>query len=337
MTIYTTPESLGIIPEKSRASQLSEALGGGLTQGIQSGLELLAQDKIEKMKQMGQQQKFAQLQSILGGSDVPGEDIEVDFLDSARPPSSFKSADLTDAQILAVSQLDPTMGKLLQAQKSMSGKEVASRFKETKDIRKEILNQSKAARENDTRLERMKQLNASGKLIDPLYNATLEKLGLDIPALKNPDSQEFEKLTNDMFRNIREIFGNRINVIEIITFLKTIPTLSQSQEGRNRVIRNLKLLNRGAQARVKAMKEIIKENGGTPPYDLGEQVEERISPELDNMSAQFIAGPSPSFDTLPAPSGIKKTEISMIDPQGRRRAVEKKDVKAAKAAGYKLQ
>ncbi len=319
MTIYTTPESFED-PTPGFGGQLGKALGGG----ISSGLQLLLQSKLQKM---GEREKLAQLQSILGGSDVGGEDIEVDFLDSARDQPPFKSQDLTDAQILAVNQIDPKMGALLQVQKSAAGKEVASKFKETKEIRKEIINQSKAARENDVRLERMAKLNDSGKLISPLFNATLQKLGLDIPALKNPDSQEFEKLSNDMFRNIREIFGNRINVIEIQTFLKTIPTLSQSQEGRTRVIRNLKLLNRGAQARIKIMREIMKENEGVPPYDVGEQIEERISSKLDKMATEFVAGPVEE---------IKTSEVIMIDPVGNVRKVPKSQAADAKKAGYKL-
>ena len=295
MTIYTTPQSF-----EDPTPSVGQRFGSALGEGLSSGLQLLLQSKLQRM---GEREKLSQLQSILGGSDVPGQDIEVDFLDSARPQTPFRAEDLTDAQVLAINQLDPKMGALLQNQKTAAGREVGSKFKETKEIRKEILNQSKAAKENNTRLDRMGKLNKSGKLINPLYNATLKKLGMDVAALKNPDSQEFDKLSNDMFKNIREIFGNRINVIEIQTFLKTIPTLSQTQEGRSRVIRNLKLLNRGAQERLKAMKEITKENRGVPPYDIGEQIEERISPELDKMSAEFIAGPS---EEKPQPEKVQR-------------------------------
>ncbi len=287
MTIYTGPE-LFEDSTPSFGSTLGTALGGGISEGLKmlmkSKMDRMAQKEKRAQEQAVELQKFAQLQSLLGGGGAPG---------GAPPPETASRGaptDFSDQQILKASLIDNQLGNLLQKQKDSKERGVASKFKETKETRKTIINQARAARENNTRLERMNVLNERDNLINPIYNATLKKLGLDIAALKNPDSQEFDKLTNDMFKNIREIFGNRISVIEIVTFLKTIPTLNQTQEGRRRVIRNLQLLTRGAPARFEIMREILKENGGVPPYDLGVQIEERASGVLDKMSSEFIGG-----------------------------------------------
>jgi hypothetical protein len=321
MTIYTTPEAFA-----DTTPSAGGRLGASLGTGISSGLKMLLEGKIKKMHE---REKLNQLRSILGGADVPGDDIQADFLDSARTDSPKRG--LTNDQILAVSQIDPNLAKIIQSQKESFSKEEASKFKETKDVRKEIRGQARAARENNMRLDRMSKLNESGKLISAGYNELLKKFGLDVPILKNPASQEFDKLSNDMFRNIREIFGARITNLEVDAFLKTIPTLSNTKEGRIRIIKNLKALNEGASLRLKAMNEIIKENRGVPPYNLGEQIEERISPELDKLSTRFVEG-----EPTPTSSSLQENEVIMIDPQGRRRAVTKKDVQAAKKAGYKL-
>jgi hypothetical protein len=278
---------------------VGEQIGRGLGGGLSGGLQQLVASKIAAKQQ---QQKLATIRSLLGGADLPGEDTEVDFLDKSvqRP-----SGEVTNEQILAVSQLDPNLAKILQSQQKAGIQDKASRFKETKEVRKDLLNQSKAAKENDLRLDRMNELNEQGKLIPGLYNDLMKKFGVDFSALKNPDSQEFEKLSVDMLKNAREIFGARVTNFEVQNFLKSIPNLSQSKEGRSRVIRNFKLLNEGARARSDALRDVLKENRGVPPYDLGEQVEEKIGPKLDQISEKFVAGAqiespsSQSFESLP--------------------------------------
>lgn len=251
---------------------------------------------------------------------MPGEDLEVDMLDSARATRGAPK-DITNEQILAISAIDPNMAKLLQSQKDTGSKETASKFKETKEVRSNIISQAQAANENNMRLNRMGKLNESGKLIGGLFNSTLKKFGLDLPALKNPESQEFEKLSTDMLRNAKEIFGARVTNFEMDTFLKSIPTLSQTKEGRERVIRNLKIFNEGATKRLDAMKKIIKANRGTPPYDLGEQIEEMIGSDLDKMMSNFVAGAPESgggMTELPNPNTIKEGRIIIDRATGKR-------------------
>lgn len=300
-----------IIGQTDIGSQLGGALGGGLSQGISSGLDLLVRAKMEGLssqaKNQLQMQRLAQIQSILGGADVMGSDTDVDFLDAAQENPS--TGEISNEQILAISQLDPNLAKIMQSQKDSSSKETATRFKETKDVRKSIVSQARAARENDMRLNRMSELNKEGKLISGLYNDSLKKLGIDFDTLKNPESIEFQKLSTDFLRNAKEIFGSRVTNFEIGTFLKAIPSLSQSPEGRDRVIRNLQLLNKGADFRLKAMKEVMKENKGVPPYDLDERIEEKVGPQLEEISKEFIEGPSGTqasesitFESLPSAS-----------------------------------
>ena len=280
---------------------LGEEIGRGLGSGGVSALQMLIQ---AKLKGMQQREKMAQLQSILGGADTAGTDLSVDLIEDKKEPAR---GEITDSQILAVSQLDPNLAKIMQSQKDSSSKEKASRFKETKEARKDIVKQAQAARENDMRLGRMQELNRSGKLISGLYNDALKKFGIDFDVLKNPESIEFQKLSTDFLRNAKEIFGARVTNFEVNTFLKAIPSLSQSPEGRERIIRNLQLFNKGAQLRLNAMKDVMKENKGVPPYDLSEQIEEKIGPQLGEISEEFIKGSSLTsessqvFEKLPSP------------------------------------
>ena len=301
-----------VIPQQNFGEELGKSLGNSTS----SALQMLVQAKIKGIQE---RKNLSNLSSILGGSDLPGEDTEVDLLDGSV---SRGPGDISDEQILAVSSIDPNMAKLLQTQKTARGQETASKFKETKETRKDLLAQSKGAKENNMRLERMEKLNSKGELVSGLYNQMLKRLGIDYAALKNPDSQEFEKLSTDMLRNAKEIFGSRVTNMEVQTFLKTIPTLSQTKEGRDRVIRNLKLLNEGALVRADALRSILKENKGVPPYDLAEQIDEKVGPKLESITEEFIGGPegeveAVEFESLPS-AGAYEGKIIRDTETGKR-------------------
>lgn len=106
----------------------------------------------------------------------------------------------------------------------------------------------------------------------------------------SPDTQEFEKLSAEFIRDVKSIFGSRITNLDLETFLKSIPTLENTDFGKKAIIKNMRIFNKGKEARVKVMNDIIKENGGKRPFDLHAQVEERVAPMLDRISKQFNAG-----------------------------------------------
>ena len=207
--------------------------------------------------------------------------------------------------------------KIANQEKAAKFQEKSAAFKETKPERTEIIKGEKGAKENIARLERMEELSRKGKLNSPLYLEFLRKSGFDIPALTSPDSQEFRKLETDFLRDARNIFGGRVTNYEMNTFLKAIPSLSQSPEGRERVIHNLKLFN---QAALETLREILKENGGIPPFDLMEQISDKSAPKIDKIYQEFSRGISQerkelnqssqkSFQELPNASDLKDKRI----------------------------
>jgi len=341
MVIFQTPGS-------SRSAMAGGAVGGSLGEALQ----FLAQSKAQEMagqkqaqaqagalealglspelgglhpslakellSQQGKQQQLAQLQSLLGAG-APGEEEAV--VEDIRTPFS-------DEQILAASTIDPQLGRLLQSQKEASQREKLGAFKETKDIRKELREEAKSAKENVARLDRMQELVEKGELTNPALFSALKKFGLDMPVLMSPDSQEFEKLTVDFLRGARQIFGARVTNFEAQQFLRSIPSLMQTEEGKKRVIRNIKTLAQGAEIRSKEARKIIKENKGVPPLDLAEQVEERAEPKLERVYERFSAGIGPNE------ASVSQT-VAVVLPDGRRGMVPRDRLKDALKAGAK--
>lgn len=160
----------------------------------------------------------------------------------------------------------------------------------TKQYRENILHMAESSKSNDMRLDRMNELNKKNELQHPLLYSALSKVGLNIPSLQNADTQEFAKLTNDFLKDAKSIFGARVTNYEMAQFLRTIPSLEQTQEGRNRIIRNLKLAGKAAQIKAKAMRDIIKQHNNIPPLDIQERVEDRVGDQLDKISKLFSSG-----------------------------------------------
>jgi hypothetical protein len=184
--------------------------------------------------------------------------------------------------------------------------------KESKEFSKEIDDKAKAAKESTPRLKKMYNLVEKGDLA-PAQVASLLKtvengihllgIGFDMNALMNGDSQEFAKLSSDFSKLISNYFpGGRITNVMIDQFMKTIPTMVQSDEGKLRVISNLMNLNEAAEVYAKAKKQILKETKGKIPLNLQELIQERVGPQLAEIEENYLSG---NVKSLP---GFKETE-----------------------------
>lgn len=294
--------SLGLSPEEAR--------------GV-SGLDPMVQREFLKQRmQAPQQQAYAQaLQSMLSGgqqmeqpqSQGSGQEIfntsgasntYKDSLGETRemppsgsPPDSIIPAGLTQQQATELTKIGLNQKNL---ERKMSAAEQKEIRKEVLPYIKEVQEKASASKENDMRLNKMEELIKSGKLNNPVFSSALKSLskgvlgiGIDLTSFLSPESQEFEKLSNDFLKSIKEVFGSRISNLEVDNFLKTVPTLSQSNEGKASVIGNLKLLNQAAQVKRDVAKGLIDKYGSKLPLDFRFQVEELAKPKLDELAEEF--------------------------------------------------
>ena len=167
---------------------------------------------------------------------------------------------------------------------------------DTKETYQQLIKEEKAAKDNDMRLDRMEELNNKGYLGSNIANSAIDMIGRGIPLLgvklnvdflKTADAQEFQKLSMDFLKSVKDIFGARVTQQEVQMFLKTVPTLTQSRDGRAKVIKNLRIFNKATHARFDAMNEIIKENNGERPPNFEAKLEKRASKKLKALAKQF--------------------------------------------------
>lgn len=295
----------GLAQNKVRQMQGQQSIqvlqGLGIPQQQAAGIaqlpEQLQQLALKEALEIPQQEAFAQaLGSLLGQEPAgsPQGELPADIASAAAPEGAVQSqaepflrAGLKQQQAVQLAQLGLQQKQMGEKLSAAERKERAQAFKETKAERKEIIQQARSARDKLQDLDRLEELQKEGKLNTPGYAEFLKRSGLDIPALMNPGSQEFEKITANFIKDARSVFGSRISNFELESFLKTLPNLSQSPEGRKRVIANLKKVSRGQLEYRKALDKEMKENKGIPPLDLMERVESRVDKKMDKIASLF--------------------------------------------------
>lgn len=205
------------------------------------------------------------------------------------------------------------------AMKRLQQQEQLVADKETLPVYKDIVKSGKDAQENIMRLDRMQELVNKGNLPEGLFNSVLEglsdRLGIDISGIQNADAQEFKKLSKDFVKNAKSFFGARLTDMDLKTFLQTVPTLSQSNDGRQRVINNLRNLEEAKVIRKQALDSILRANNGRRPRDIEQQIDDLSKPFLDELAKKFKSGTYGPSDRQDNRGFIEKT-IDYLNPTG---------------------
>lgn len=187
---------------------------------------------------------------------------------------------------------------------------VKEQFSTAKEARKanqkvvhDIVSAEKGARDNLNALRRIEELDRRGN-VQGLSGELLKKVGLG--RFRSADTHELEKLSVGMLSNLKNIFGARPTNLDVKLYMESIPSLLQSPEGRQRIIRNLKAANQAAGLRADTLREILKENNNRVPENLELEIENRIGPQLDRLNSEISASPTGNegqgSDELPNPA-----------------------------------
>lgn len=308
-------EMQGKSPEE-KLSILGQALQQGLDPDVANrfGMSIMAEaeDLQKQIKKRSLEQQ--EVQALLRLSGKAPEEIAV--LGETLTPTSAR-------ELLKSSQ---------SAYEPESQKLSAKRQSEFADT---IIQDYKGAETSKLRLDRMTKLNESNKLTNQYAATVLDKLNLPISVLRNPDSEEFAKLEADFSRDASKYFPGQVRTAELVAFMKSIPSLMNSKEGRSRVIQNLKLVDEAKTEKFNAYKEILKENKGIPPNDLDIQVFERTKEKMEDIGRRFASGIADSSQSNDADL-LEQIYTDMIDSAGEVYRVPNNRVGIMQQKGLKL-
>lgn len=204
-------------------------------------------------------------------------------------------------------------------ERKLAQKEKSSRWQAQEKNIKEIYDKTQAAKKDLRGLNQLQELNETGDLDEPDLVEFLQRTGLDVSALLKPDSVQFQAIATQFISNAKEYFGSRVTNFDLEQFLKTIPTLSQTREGRKRIIAGLKQLKQGEMAYMEVAREIIDDNDGSPPDDFLFQISDRVDAKLDKIAEKFkedLKRPVPKSKVSPLTTGVAAAAGSLIGAPG---------------------
>jgi len=323
MTIYTTPEAF-IDPTPT----FGEKLGTSLGTGISSGLEMLLQSK---MQQMQQQQKFSQLQSLLGGAPPSEPSVEGE-IQERKPPS-----EVTDEQILAIGQLDPNLARLLQAQKEGRTKITEAKAKREFERAKPVLARADERAEGITQKEQSLNLMEDAVQTGNLGFFSPDNLAkiTGVEGLRTPKGAQFISSGKEYFLGSLKRAGARPNQWIEQQIQKMLPSIGITTEANQTILEALKIELAVEKEQLDIIDRLSQEDEDKLGYIRG-NLGQRTRKELQKFGDSEQKRLQERLREIQKKDTVETGEVIMIDPQGRRRAVEKKDVREAKTAGYKL-
>lgn len=121
----------------------------------------------------------------------------------------------------------------------------------------------------------------------------------------SPEAQEAVKLIIDSTSNIKDTYGARVTNFDLQTYLRKLPSLLNSPEGRTRVLRDLKAINEINQLYNRGIQQVFDDNGGTDkiPFSTAEKIfKHKYGDQLKGLLKEFAQPSKKNFSEKPNPS-----------------------------------
>ncbi len=180
---------------------------------------------------------------------------------------------------------------LYNQQLSRQDQKVDSSYKAQKDFIDDVTKSYKGFEtEMKPRLLQMQNMK-SEDIITPTASVFLDALGIPLGALKDPSSELYNKLSQDLLKGLPETYGSRILKVEVDNFLKTIPTLANSPDGRRMIASNMLKLGEMKEVYYNAMRDKQRTllDGGKPfPKDFEQVIFDQVKPQIDRINNEFV-------------------------------------------------
>ncbi len=186
--------------------------------------------------------------------------------------------------------------------------------------------------ESDTKPKvlQMQKVASDEQLISPTAASFLETLGIPLGALDNPDSELYQKLSLDLLKGLPETYGNRILKVEVDNFLKTVPGLLNSPDGRRMIASNLLKLGEMKEVYYNEMRKTQREylDSNKPlPRDFQQKVFDQVKPQIDRINSEFVK--------LSEIKSVPRGTIPFFGPDGEVAFVPKENAQWAEQNGGK--
>lgn len=368
-------QTLGSLPQDASPLQVTQALSQAVQQGVPTDVAqnygtLYATlqksqpnmppgpDQINTMstlfKKFGMPEDVAQRNAELWGQLTTGGQTEM----------AKMLVDQISRQQYSQNNANPQMGFQPMGEEAVVSEEEVETFdfpkvdvfedrtpKERTQLKTELLKQNNASYSDNSeklrkvdseimRYNQLEQLNNSGRLPEGLEALNINWTTGDIryPKLANPETQQFVKTINDFTVAAKDTFGARVTNFELGAFMKRLPTLANTTEGRRVILAQMKAmkdLDRLYHDSLKevydhyGMQKIDKASAERIAADLRKDDEAKLKQKFeDSVKAQEV------YDARArAPEG----KIPAIAPDGRVVYIWRNQADKAEKQGFRIQ
>lgn len=276
-------------------------------------------EKPSKKTQASQPIDPEQLELIEQVRSLPGYD-EMDEVDQYR---ALTRGGVSKENAEVESKLTGT--KLERGQKAFE-----SSYKAQEDFINKTTDSYKAFEtEMKPRLLQMRNIKDED-LIGPTAAVFLDTLGIPLGALENPSSELYDKLSQDLLKGLPETYGSRILKVEVDNFLKTIPRLMNSPDGRRMIASNMLKLGEMKEVYYNEMRNQQRnslDNQKPLPRDFQQRVFDQVKPQIDKINNEFVK--------MSVIKSVKPNTIPFFSPNGEIEFVPKEHAQWAAENGGK--
>jgi len=285
----------------SFGEQLGQNLGSGFGAGLSSGIEqrqkrkfteqLLGRGKKATQKSTDQiaqdfQRGLLDVEKQIGRDLKPNE-VESfwDMFQKQEAQAQQPESDFSERAEAALAADRPDIAKYFTEKEKLRSKENLTREMQERKERfareqesgkqmKEAHERAESLEESSLRFERLNELfspELESQFPPALMTAMLTKHGELTPlgqSTLSPDAQEAVKLITDEIRGAKDTFGSRVTNFDAQTYLKTLPNLLNTADGRRRVLRDLRIMNKINQSKTDGVLDVMDRYGpGEISYD----------------------------------------------------------------------
>jgi hypothetical protein len=290
----------GVLPEiPDFGNMVARGLGEGFGQGVATTADKLSQSVMENAKLTKQQQV---LQDLLQGGNPQGMDAQGTGQRGGGP---------TRAQIAAYSLMNPAGAKILESQRKEDERQNFAREQSAEPKLQEIGEKLSGLEESGMRFARLGHLFGPEleEKFPPSFSVGMftknGELKPTAASLLSPEAQESVKLISDELSGAKDTFGARVTNFDLQSYMKRLPTLLNSAEGRRRVLRDLRLMNQINQMHHQGVLDIVDRYGGPGKISLSKAemiYKKEFAPKIKDLREEFINPEKKNFSDLPDPS-----------------------------------
>ncbi len=193
-------------------------------------------------------------------------------------------------------------------------------------------------------IDLLNELDKSGKVGEGIHNLNINPFegSLIIPKAATAEEQLFVKTVNDFTVKAKDSFGARVTNFELDRFMQRLPTLANSKEGRQLILRQMKIINQINQLEKRAIQNVF-DRYGVRNIDYAEAeniARKEVNDQKEALKAEYldlegVARKEEMEVVNNVKSKVKEGYTAMRKPDGTIKQFPTKNVPNLEEKGYK--